>query len=287
MLAKFVEEIAPGRFHFTLLPGEVSVPSSEHLDALSKGTLQLNFDWEGMYADRIPAFDVLSGFPGTTRNMGDVRELGKRYAKLREGIYSKNNAVLVSLAGHPAGTMVANKPLRTIADLKGKKIGCDSSTAPVFNAFGATSVTLDAGDMYSSLSSGLVDAVEYSSIAGAYELGLHEVGKYFVDMRAYPVAPMVYMANKQFWDSLSPSDRAILTHASEAVSSILRYDNDYKLMKVSSDLKKKGITILAWSDADVAKWMSKTRQLRPTYPNDPDWVEAWRIMDEYLKEMGY
>lgn len=287
LLAKYLDEMAPGRFSFTQLPGEVSVPSSDHLDALAKGTLQLNFDWEGMYADKIPAFDVISGFPGTLRNMADVRELGKRYADLRGRIYSKNNVVLLSITGHPAGTLVANKPLAHIEDLKGKKIGCDSSTAPVFSAFGATTVTLDSGDMYSSLSSGLVDAVEYSSIIGAYELGLHEVSKYFIDMRAYPVAPMVYMANKSFWESLSPADQATLTHASEAVSWALRLDDDYKLLKASAELKKKGVTILAWSGQDVAKWMSQTRKIRPTYPGDPDWVEAWKILDEYREEQGY
>lgn len=38
LLAKYVNEIAPGRFNFTLLPGEVAVPCSEHLDALATGT---------------------------------------------------------------------------------------------------------------------------------------------------------------------------------------------------------------------------------------------------------
>ncbi len=42
-----------------------------------------------------------------------------------------------------------------------------------------------------------------------------------------------------------------------------------------------------WSDEDVAQWMAKTRELRPKYPQDPDWVEAWRIMDEYRAQMGY
>ncbi len=287
LLAKYVEEMAPGRFAFTLLPGEVSVPAADHLDALSKGTLQINFDWEGMYSDKVPAFDVVTGFPGTTRDMADVRELGKRYADLRAKIYAKQNVVLMSITGHPAGTLVATRPLRHIGDLKGRKIGCDSSTAPVFSAFGATTVTLDSGDMYTSLSSGLVDAVEYSSITGAYELGLHEVGKYFIDMRAYPMVPYVYMANKTFWDSLSTADQAILTHASEAVSAALRWDNDYKLLKASADLKQKGVTIISWSDEDVAQWMAKTRELRPKYPQDPDWVEAWRIMDDYRAQMGY
>jgi TRAP-type C4-dicarboxylate transport system substrate-binding protein len=219
--------------------------------------------------------------------MADVWELGKRYAALRERLYSQNNIVPVSISGHPAGTLVSNKPILHVEDLKGKKIGCDGSVAALFNSFGATAVTLEAGDMYSSLSPGLVDAVEFSSIIGAYEMGLHEVGKYFVDMRAYPMCPMLYMANKTFWDSLSPSDRALLTYAAGYVSSLLRYENDYKLQKTIAVLGQKGIVIQTWGDTDVRKWMDRNRELRPAHPENQDWVEAWKIMDAYMKEVGY
>ena len=67
----------------------------------------------------------------------------------------------------PQATLISrDKPVRSIADLKGMKILTPGAAfAPIIGAWGASPVPMDLNDMFNALSTGVVDAIALTPTA--------------------------------------------------------------------------------------------------------------------------
>jgi len=107
-------------------------------------------------------------------------------------------------------------PINSIDDVSGLKIRVSQSEIPIalFTAFGANTVAMSFGELYSALQTGTVDGQEnaFNTIASSK---LYEVQKYFAETN-HMMGTFCIIANEEWWQSL-PADiqQAIQTAASE------------------------------------------------------------------------
>ena len=105
-------------------------------------------------------------------------------------------------------------PVKTLADLKGKKIrGSSATVADLVSGLGATPVTMSFGEVPSALQRGVIDCVITGTLSG-------NTGKLFeVADHIYPLivgwAPWIRAANKKSWDGFDPKVRAWLQQATD------------------------------------------------------------------------
>jgi TRAP-type C4-dicarboxylate transport system substrate-binding protein len=80
----------------------------------------------------------------------------------------------------PQATIISrDKPVRTLADLKGMKIMTPGAAfAPIVGAWGASPVPMDLNDMFNALSTGVVDATALTPTALVAPWRLSEISKY-------------------------------------------------------------------------------------------------------------
>jgi len=107
----------------------------------------------------------------------------------------------------------ANTPIRTPADLKGKKMRIQSSKVleEQMRTLGSLPQVIPFSEVYQSLQTGVVDGTE-NPISNVYTQKMHEVQKY-LSLTRHGYLGYAVIVNKPFWDALPADIRGQLEHA--------------------------------------------------------------------------
>ena len=135
-----------------------------------------------------------------------------------------------------------NTPIKTPADLKGKKLRIQSSKVleEEIRALGGLPQVMAFSEVYQALQTGVVDGTE-NPISNLYTQKMHEVQKHLT-LTEHGYLGYAVIVNKKFWDALPADVRAQLDDAMEQAT---RYAN--QIAKVENDaaleaVKKSGKT---------------------------------------------
>ena len=162
------------------------------------------------YTSTVFPQSLLIELPGVTTGHQDAtRKLWKVMDTHLKSEF-KRTLPLAMFVTPPAVLMMRDKPIRTLADLKGLKIRASSkSAAAILTAYGATPVQMPATKVYTSMSTGVVDG----ALMGTGSLlifKLIEPTKY-VTMGLPEMPTTLFMVmNEEAYKELSPKNRAAL-----------------------------------------------------------------------------
>jgi TRAP-type C4-dicarboxylate transport system substrate-binding protein len=166
-----------------------------------------------------------------------------------------NQKMLYAVSWPPSG-IYTNKPVNSVADLKGVKVRTyDKNSANFIKMAGGNAVALPWGEVYSALQTGMVNGVVTSSASGK-DGKLWEVLKNFTKIGyAYPLQAVTI--NLDYWNSLDKKQQAAMLKAAkeiekaqwetskqeDAIALKMLSDNGMKVSEASATLKKELKTI--------------------------------------------
>ena len=161
-------------------------------------------------------------------------------------------------------------PVRTLADLKGKKIRSYGEDVPrLWNAAGAIPVNLVPAELYESLQKGTIDCTPYS-IGNAASLKLHEVAKYVTMMSIGAPGGWPQFYNLRTWESFTPQTKQLF-------------------MEVAEETKKRELQRMREDEAEARKTMRAAGVEFIDFPDQkkfeamaPDFVRDWVAKMEKL-----
>ena len=115
-----------------------------------------------------------------------------------------------------ASLLMAKKPVRSLADLKGLKIRVPSkNTGRVVEAWGATAVSMPITQVYTSMETGVVDGVLVdTSVLSSFKLG--EVTKYITTGMNATHSMFMLIMNRDSWNDLDSATQKKLTELTGA-----------------------------------------------------------------------
>ena len=158
-------------------------------------------------------------------------------------------------------------PIKSPADLKGLKIRVVGSPLflETFTALGANPTQMSWADAQPALASGAVDGQENPmSIFTAAKL--HTVGQKHLTMWGYLADPLVFVVNKQVWESWTPADRELVRQAAIEAGKeqigIARKGMIEPGQPLLKDIAALGVTVTHLSPAERDAFVKATR---PTY----------------------
>ena len=109
----------------------------------------------------------------------------------------------------PNAALNSKTPVKTLEDLKGKKITTSNQIAGrTVGALGAAQVTLRPDEVYQALSRGIAD-MALMPLTGVATFKIFEVAKHSIDAAMGADSAMVFMSRKR-WDSLPPQAKAAI-----------------------------------------------------------------------------
>lgn len=178
----------------------------------------------------------------------------------------------------------ANTPIKTPADLKGKKLRIQSSKVleEQIRSLGAIPQVMAFSEVYQALQTGVVDGTE-NPISNFYTQKMHEVQKH-LSLTNHGYLGYAVIANKQFWDGLPADVRAQLEQAIKEATAyankIAQEENDASLDAV----KKSGKTVIYTPTKDER--MAFKKALAPVHTKMADRVGK-EMLKEVYKETGF
>lgn len=112
--------------------------------------------------------------------------------------------------------MTKDKPIKSIADLKGLKLRTPSQmSARSISALGAVPVPMPITKLYNALARGTVDGVLVSPTV-LHSFKIKEVTRYFASGIPFGSSPMFIVMNKKSWNKLSPAHKDIVNKTTGA-----------------------------------------------------------------------
>jgi tripartite ATP-independent transporter DctP family solute receptor len=171
-------------------------------------------------------------------------------------------ANMVALAWYDSGSrsFYANKPLKSIADLKGLKIRVQNSDVNVamVEALGANATPIPFGEVYTSIQSGVVDGAENNW--PSYEsTGHYQVAPYYI-LDQHTIVPEVFAVNKSVWNKLSSSEQKVVREAAVESATYQR--------KLWAEREKKSEKIVRDAGATIVELTDKSafiNAMKPVY----------------------
>jgi TRAP-type mannitol/chloroaromatic compound transport system substrate-binding protein len=129
---------------------------------------------------------------------------------------------LVPMAGGSTGVQMAgwfNKEINSIDDLKGLKMRIPGLAGEVFSAAGGTAVTIPGGELYTSMQTGVIDALEWVGPYNDQAFGFHEIARYYYYPGWHePGSILEFVVNKDSLEALPDDLQAIVKYASAAAN---------------------------------------------------------------------
>jgi len=179
--ARRVNEASGGRLHIKVFGAGEIVPAFEVFDAVSGGVAEAGHGAAYYWKGKIPAavFFTAVPFGMTAQEVNGWLHYGGGLPLWRE-LYAPFG--VIPYAGGSTGVQMAgwfNKRLNNRSDLAGLKMRIPGLAGEVFDAAGGSAVRIAGGEVYTSMQTGVIDAVEWVGPYNDRTLGLMEVGEYY------------------------------------------------------------------------------------------------------------
>jgi TRAP-type C4-dicarboxylate transport system substrate-binding protein len=272
--AAAVQAQTNGRVAIKFYPGGVMGSDAQVLRKVRIGQLQGGAFTAGGLAERYSALN-LYGIPLLFHSLDEVDAVrGDLDRELAAGL---ERAGFVSFGFIEGGfaNLLANEPIRTIEDMRRKKVWVPEGDPFSFLAMeemGLSPAVLPLTDVLTGLQTGLID-IAFASPVAALVLQWHTKVKYITDIPvSYSMG--VFAVDKNVFASLSAEDqrivREVMTRYIEGLDREARDDN----RKAAEALAKSGLQTVTVQPADLASWRSTLEAVWPKLRGRPDFDEA-------------
>jgi TRAP-type mannitol/chloroaromatic compound transport system substrate-binding protein len=198
-------KVADGEMVIELYNSDQLVPTGELFRAMMKGTIDAVQSDDDSIAAPVDVSVFGAYFPFASRYSLDVPTLFHKYGlnEIWEEAYKEVKGVTWLGAGSWDPCNFATKtPIRSIADMKGKRIFTFPTGGKFLKRFGVIPVTLPWEDVQVALQTGELDGLAWSGITEDYTVGWADVTKYYLTNNISGAWAGSYFANTDKWEAL-------------------------------------------------------------------------------------
>lgn len=110
------------------------------------------------------------------------------------------------------------KEINSLEDLKGLKMRIPGLAGEVFAKLGVNVTNIPAGELYTSLDRGTIDALEWVGPGMDIKMGFHKIAPFYYTGWHEPATELQYLINQRAYDKLPPEYQAILKIAMQTAS---------------------------------------------------------------------
>lgn len=269
-----------GRVETQVLPGNNNIAGSD------PAVLKM------LIAGEVPFFTLMGGILGTVVPVAEVQQVPFAFRSAAQahqavdgalGAYLREEMAAKGIFGFPVGAFDngmrqitgTKRPVVVPGDLAGvrMRVPAGQMVADMFNAFGATPVTINSALIYESLKSGQVDAQE-NPLALVDLFKLYEVVKY-VSMTNHMWSGFNLLAHLPTWSKLPADVKTVIERNVAKFVGLQRQDQEAANMRLGAELARRG---LVFNDVDQAPFR---RQLGSFYAT---WKErlgtkCWTLLE--------
>jgi len=286
-----IREETGGRIDVTMYPDGALVDFADYLDALRGGVIELSLSHLVYYKDFFPAGAFGYQIPTFALGYFDAYTLyfnyGLWYLWERDLAEKSNGELLIFPGSYDEIMYASRKPVTSMADFKGLKLRAYGLAAEWFNRMGASAMQVSGSELYTSLSTGVLDAGSWGSFSAAADIHLEEVTDYYITPTWGGAFTMYYIASAAAFDSLPPDLRDYLELEMLKFSPIAIQEYWKDNLRALDEVWAKACTETYIPPEEQEKMNEIGWEVMDAYvkeENDPACYEAYEIVKDYLKD---
>lgn len=198
---------------------------------------------------------------------------------------------MLSFPGGNTGNQMGGwfrEEINSLEDLKGLKMRTPGFAGEVMSELGVAVTNLPPGELYTALERGTVDAVEWVGPALDFQMGFHQIAKYYYSGWQEPGAEVQFLINKKTWEEL-PKDLQEILRVAMRTAAYDMYIQSTHQSGVAWDRMKEDypdVTHKVFPPEVIDALRSTTnRLLAEAAENDPLAKEIIESQRDYLKQV--
>ena len=270
--AEQMGKMSGGRFKVDPQPAGAIVPAFEVFDAVSKGVLDVGMITFGYIQGRNTATIPMSHGPifgmdgedywGWYLQGGGMALLQEFY----DDVLKLNLVGFPIPTDYPQGLGWFNKPIKSLADLKGMKYRIFGIGAETYGRLGVAVVTLPGGEIVPAMERGVIQGAEWINCEEDRKLGLHQVAKhYYAPGMHEPITGGQLIFNKDVWKKL-PADIQEMSRAAAVFATTWRNQAlKYETALACKDLISKGVNMHRTPDEILRNFLNEWEKIQAEY----------------------
>ena len=269
--------------------GGTIVKIGGELEAVRQGVAEMAHVYTIFEPANLPLLQVthvtpfsVASVPALSRVMVEMN----RDMKALQDQWSKHNQVFLGAVVADAIQLFTKKPVASINELKGMKVGAAGSLSLWANGIGMVPVQGDFATHYNNIKTGVYDSL-LAFVTGSFPIKVHEVAPYVnkVNMGATSIGAVTI--NKALFDSMPREVQTVLREVGVDYSARVAATLEKAAYIFEENMAKQGATVSTFPEQERAKWAN-------TMPNiAQDWVRrneerglpAGEVLKAYLAKL--
>ena len=284
--AKRVKDISGAMLEIKLYPKNVLLPALAVFDAASSGQIDAFHSGPYYWKGKNSAFSLYSGTPfGFTAQEVNSWMIYGGGLKLWREQYAKYN--LYPFLGGNTNIQMGGwfrKPINSLADMHGLKMRIPGLGGEVFAKMGVNPILLPAGEIYTSLERGVIDATEWVGPALDIKMGFYKVAPYYYSGWHEPGSVLELTFNKHSWEKLSDEHKAMIEVCANEMNSNMSYEFHAQNIQALQKLKSLDVKLSRFPD-DVTEAGKKALKevIAELSSQNSDFAKVYDSIDKYLQ----
>jgi len=287
-LAKQLEARTGGRLQVEMFPAGSLMPSGDIFKAVQMGMLEMGAVAPEYFITQVPLGEIGSGIPFNFKETWECvyfyRWLGfeemLRKACVKNGVYYATDSIFST-------ELVTTKPIVKMDDFKGLKLRSAGSMQSYFDSIGAAANYIPGGEVYSALSSGVINGAHWGNALGNASMKLYEIGKFHLRTPLRYSGVAGWILNVKTMEKLPKDIQEIIITTLNEEFWLKTNQYEYMAMKKINELEATGVKMTQFSDAE---YNAMQKAAVPIWDKiaakDPLNAEAIKIIKDFNRSMG-
>ncbi len=284
--AQKIKDISGGSLEIKIYPKNILVPALAVFDATSSGQIDAFHSGPYYWKGKNSAFSLYSGIPFgfTAEEINSWMLFGGGMELWREQ-YAKYN--LHPFMGGNTNIQMGGwfrKPINSLKDMQGLKMRIPGLGGEVFAKMGVNPILLPAGEIYTSLERGVIDATEWVGPALDIKMGFYKVAPYYYAGWHEPGSILELTFNKKSFSKLAFEHQSMIEIASSDMNSYMTYEFHAENIKALQKLKSLDVTLLKFpKDVTDAGKVALGDVIKELSVKNKDFDTVYKSIDNHLK----
>lgn len=282
-----IEQVTGGAINITTYEANSLYSSADCLNAVSSGDLIMCEAAEGTWYDTIPVTLLGAGLPFifNSYEQAYMFMVNRGFVDLLNEAYAEYNIHMIPYECYTAG-IISKSPITSVQDIQGMKLRASGSMALFEDLVGAAVTNVSGSELYSALSTGIVDGATWGSAQAMVQMNLQEVASYYMDPDPIIGQWNCIYVNLDWWNGLTTDQQNSL----EAAIQMAGYNRTIAT-EANNVLTKElfqsqyGVTIEALSTDAVSEFSEYGMQLLESFGENDDYsARAVQMIKDFLAE---
>jgi TRAP-type mannitol/chloroaromatic compound transport system substrate-binding protein len=282
---RFVERVrtmSDGAIEITPFPPGALIPTFELLDAVGNGVVDIGYSAMVYWRGRFPFMEWAWGVPFAFSELDHYDYLFHEaglFEVVEEALATAGVQFLGPIYSDEWGSIMSRVPIKSTADLQGLKIRSAGLGSALWESYGASPTIMPGEEIYTALSTGVVDAVNWGSPDGMVAGRFQEVAKYYIgpSLIKYDMEDM--FMNKATHDSMPESLQAIMKAAVRQYAIERAATSTFNSALAFGIMADAGVEVSLFPDDEIADMRARVAEMFAAAPKPTEYEErAYEII---------